>query len=340
MSNHDDVFSPPMGIAQSIARVAVVAFVALFVLLAYTFFHETGHALVGILFGGTITAFDLSFWDLTAHVGIEGEFTPEQRGITSLAGVGLPFIVWAAIVSFSPRGINPLLSLLRIVGSLAVINSLLAWIVLPLMYTRVPVPGDDSINLLSHTGAHPILVSGTMLTAYIGGWMILFRRLGSPRVLITNLRREMTELLTPGSVASLRALAIVFVLGSALTGGANLYFSTLNPLALPPDYTLVRTVDLSERSYADEVVYRLTMEKDSSISLFFLLQDVTSGPMVIELKGPDGYDTAFLRLGAGSGIGRATVRPPGLELRQGEYEIYFTFPQAPGQVAIAIKHSK
>ena len=96
-------------------------------------------------------------------------------------------------------------------------------------------------------------------------------------------------------------------------------------------------VDLSERGYADEVVHRFTVERDGMASLYFLLQDVTSGPMTIGMRGPDAYDTAFLRLDAGSGIGRARVHPQGLELRPGEYEIRFTFPQGQGRVTLAVK---
>ncbi len=85
------------------------------------------------------------------------------------------------------------------------------------------------------------------------------------------------------------------------------------------------------------MVYRFTLEQETSVSLYFALRDVRSGPVVIAMSGPAGYDTAFLRLGAGAGVGRATVHPRGLQLPEGEYEVRFTFPRTPGQVAIAVK---
>jgi hypothetical protein len=318
--------------------VAVLAFVAVFMLAAYTVLHEGGHAILGLLFGGTITAFDVSFWDLTAHVGLEGEFTTAQRALISLAGVGTPLLVWAALLLASPREVNPVLSWLRTVGSLATINTLLAWAVLPLLYMQGQTPGDDSINFLRHTGASPLLVSGVALVVYTGAWALFLVRVGTPRALVANLRREAGEVLSPSSVASLRGLAALGVVGVALAGGTSLYLSSTNPLALPAGYSSAGVVDLSRRAYAGEVVHRFALQQETTANLYFVLQDVTSGPMEIVMTGPAGYEAAFLRLPSPEGaIGRATVHPRDLPLAKGDYEIRFTFPQVPGRVAIAAK---
>ena len=42
-------------------RVFTLLFVAISTLFAYTFFHEGGHALFGVLFGGTLTRFSVDF---------------------------------------------------------------------------------------------------------------------------------------------------------------------------------------------------------------------------------------------------------------------------------------
>lgn len=323
---------------MALANGAVLAFVALFVLAAYTVLHEGGHALLGLLFGGTITRFDVSFWDLTANVGLEGEFTAAEQALISVAGVGLPCLVWSAMLLASPREVSPLLSWLRTVGSLAVINSLLAWIVLPLLYLQGHALGDDSINFLRYTNAPPLLASAAALTVYLSAWALFFRRAGSPRALLTNLPREAAYMLAPASVSSLRGLLAVGVVGAALAGATSLYLARTNPLALPPGYSPAGTVDLSQRAYADEVVHRFTLEREATANLLFVLQNVTSGPMEIVMTGPAGYHAAFLRLpNSEEVIGRATVHPRDLRLPKGDYEIRFTFPRVPGKITIATK---
>ena len=221
-------------VRQAAAQVGVVTFILVFVLAGYTLLHEGGHALLGLFYGGTVTAFDVSFWDLSAHVGLEGEFTPGQQAIISVAGVGLPYLVCLLLILLSPRELNSVLSWLRLVGFLAVINSLLGWVALPLLSLLTRVAGDDSLNFLQYVPVHPLLVSGAALAFYVAGWLILWRRVGSPRTLIGGLRWQAATLFSPGALASLRVLAATFLVGTALVGGASSYLSATNPLALPP----------------------------------------------------------------------------------------------------------
>ena len=69
----------------------IVLFVALFVFFTYTFLHESGHAIMGVLFGQSLTEFDISFWDFSAHVGmVGGELTGIQLAVQSVAGAVFP----------------------------------------------------------------------------------------------------------------------------------------------------------------------------------------------------------------------------------------------------------
>ena len=68
--------------APPLVMAALVLFVFLFVFFLYTFLHEGGHALAGLFFGQSLTEFDVSFWDFSAHVGMAGgELTQGQRPI-------------------------------------------------------------------------------------------------------------------------------------------------------------------------------------------------------------------------------------------------------------------
>ena len=71
------------------ALLALVAFALCFILVVYTLLHEAGQAIVGMLFGQTLTALNVNFLTLSAHVGLAGELTPVQRALQGIAEVGL-----------------------------------------------------------------------------------------------------------------------------------------------------------------------------------------------------------------------------------------------------------
>ena len=87
-------------------RVAIVALLVLtlcFVLVVYTLLHEAGHAIVGMLFGQTLTALKVNFLTLSAHVGLVGELTLAQHALQSVAGAALPLVIWFIFISRVPR---------------------------------------------------------------------------------------------------------------------------------------------------------------------------------------------------------------------------------------------
>src|SRR5690349_9034665 len=100
---HDSPGKQRASTAQALYATGIVLLLTLFVLVTYTFLHEGGHAVVGLLMGGTVTAFNLNFLNLSAHVGIEGDFTTFQNCVISLAGVSLPLLIWGVLVSLAPR---------------------------------------------------------------------------------------------------------------------------------------------------------------------------------------------------------------------------------------------
>ncbi len=50
--------------------IALVIFVCIFVFFMYAFLHEGGHALAGMLFGQTVTDFNVNFLTFNANVGL------------------------------------------------------------------------------------------------------------------------------------------------------------------------------------------------------------------------------------------------------------------------------
>ena len=150
--------------------IVLILFVTLFVFFIYTFLHESGHALTGALFGQSLTEFDVSFWDLSAHVGmVGGSLAESQLAGQAVAGAGLPLIVWGVFISLVPRKASFTLEALKLISSMAVVNTLLVWIVLPILFMLQSAPPDDVTNFPRHSQMPPLLLTFTASVLYAGG---------------------------------------------------------------------------------------------------------------------------------------------------------------------------
>ena len=65
----------PKNHSATLKLITLSLFVFVFVFFLYTFLHEAGHAMAGWLLGQSLAEFDVSFWDLSAHVGLTGTRT-------------------------------------------------------------------------------------------------------------------------------------------------------------------------------------------------------------------------------------------------------------------------
>ncbi len=303
-------------------------------LLAYTFFHEAGHALAGLLFGGRLTSFDVNFITFSAHAGVSGNFSPLQSSLISLAGVGLPFLLFALLLAPRPHQPAALYILFRLLLSMGAINALLAWVALPLLsLAGVSSLADDSLNFLRTSGLHPVLLSAAALLLYLAGWALLLRP-GGWRGLWADLQAARPDFSQPAERRTLLALA---ALGLFCGANSALLGWGLGGRALdgPPGYALAASFDLSQRAYADEIVYELDLEQPAEVSFYIALADVRGAPLEIRLSGPDGYDNLFFAASDPTfRAGQASVNPTHLPLAPGKYHLRFTFPQGSGRLRV------
>ena len=151
-------------------------------LYVYTFLHEGGHALVGVLYGGTIEKFVLG---LNAHVRISGaSFTPFGAALFHAAGVLLPvmiLVIALAVYKTSHKNIH--YHLFHGLFGFGIIGSLFAWIAIPVMAMfSEPPAGDDVTKFLQTTGIHPVMV--ILATAAVMAIMLFWIvKLGIPNQL-------------------------------------------------------------------------------------------------------------------------------------------------------------
>ena len=112
---------------------AILLILLLAVALLYTTLHEGGHALAGLAFGGKVSDFNVNFFNLSApHVNIDGTFTPSRHAVINVSGAGLPLLVWFLLMLLLPKRSGFVLQWTKIIFTMGTLNTLLAWIILPL----------------------------------------------------------------------------------------------------------------------------------------------------------------------------------------------------------------
>ena len=146
----------PKNHSATLKLITLALFVFLFVFFLYTFLHEAGHALAGWLFGQSLTEFDVSFWDLSAHVGLTGaDLTLAQLAFQSAAGTLLPLLIWIVFISLVPRKSNFTMETMKLLSSMVVVNTLLTWIFIPILFMLGKAPSDDVTNFLIYSQMPP-----------------------------------------------------------------------------------------------------------------------------------------------------------------------------------------
>jgi hypothetical protein len=211
--------------------------IALAVLTGYTFLHEAGHALAGLAFSGRLTEFSLNFLDLSAHAGLAGEFTPDQEAAINAAGVSLPLLAWLVLMLALPREGGFSLQWAKLFASLGTLNTLLAWVVLPLLYLNGTAPAfDDVTQFIRHSGLPPLAVACGSLAAYALGWALFARRAGDLRPAFSLLRSGRAPLPSWGAMLAGALLLAIFAGVVSLAGSALVHSGSAPPAGalLPP----------------------------------------------------------------------------------------------------------
>jgi hypothetical protein len=317
--------------------VCVLFFIFLLSLTFYTFIHEGGHALLGLLFGGKITSFSINFFDISAHASIDGQFTLWQQALISVAGVSLPILVCMLFLLFSAKRGDIVLYSFKAIFFLVTVNTLLAWMVIPVLAMMGKSVSDDSFNFLNFTHISPLPVTGVALLVYIFCWVLFFSQMGGAGVLVKRLRSVSIDLALPQARNSLLSLAAVGIVVLAAAIGLTLTLPNAT-FDVPPGYQQVSELDLSKNSLTNQSIYRFALDAPTRVNLYFLLNNVRGAPVNIRLTGPADYETVFLSMtDPNTMIGRASVSPQTAVLEKGDYEIRVSFPSCMGKVRVYVK---
>jgi hypothetical protein len=323
--------------ADALWFAALVIFLLLLTLNLYTLVHESGHALVGLLFGGKINDFSVNFFNLSAHVGIDGAFTPFQQALISVAGVSLPVLLCMLFLRLSLKPDDRILGWFRLLLFMSTVNSLLAWIAIPVLAMSGQTVSDDSFNFLNITHLPPLLVTGAALVVYLACWFVFLRSMGGVLAVVSLFRAPLPDLKQAQVQKTIRSLAAL----AAVTAGLTILLTLTFPdrgFQPPAGYLAAAEIRLSQGPLQDLPVYTFKLDRPASVSIFIGLDRVKGGPVQIRLTGPGGYENVFLDLqDTRADIGKGSVHPQALPLQPGGYEIRATFPPSSGQLRIYVK---
>jgi len=159
--------------------------------LLYAFFHEAGHALVILAYGGTIDEFVVL--SLTPYVSAIGtELTVFGAALLYVAGLLLPTLVGALVLSFyRPSARFDGYHACFFITLLSLLNSILLWVSFPALSLFMPLPrGEDVTRFLDVVGVHPLFVSLGAL--FLAGALLL---LAYQKGILGNVNERFTALL-------------------------------------------------------------------------------------------------------------------------------------------------
>lgn len=295
----------------------------LLVIFTYTVVHELGQALTGIAFGGQITRFNVSFFNLDAAVGLWGEFSSAQHAVISAGGVGLTLLAAAAVLFIIPRRANWVLQMLKLFTTMSVLGTLLVWIIFPVLVFFGTVPGhDDSINFLNYTGFHPLVVSLAAALLIAGGIWLYRHRSDPERPALGALRDN--SALSPAEKRTLAVVTVVLAAGlvtSLLAGGFTARESRVMATP-PPGYRLAAEIDLSAGELVAEPVAGFRLDQPATGGVYLLARSIDAAFLDVSLAEPQEFRQTLLR---GEGF-QADEQTAYFEepLPAGEYQVVVT----------------
>ena len=123
----------------------------------YILLHEGGHGLVEVLCGARITDFSI----LGAYMRYEGGvFSPLALSLFHAAGMLLPVLLSVVyMLAYRTERTGVFYRIFSFVSLLIPVGSLLAWVIVPVLYMAGQVPPDDDVTkLISSSGLSPWIV--------------------------------------------------------------------------------------------------------------------------------------------------------------------------------------
>lgn len=230
---------------NSLILVLAALGIVLGVTFLYALVHEGGHALMVLLFGGTVIEFQVNFFTHSPHVSYVGISDPLQKALISLAGPILPLILVLPIAFLLRKTKNVFIQGI----TLLLIGSLLSTLALSVLFALAYGFGwmqlnEDIPKFLFYSGFNPFVVAGIFLILLTAILVFLFKvgRIKNAALSVVNALRKSPK--KRYSVLMERVLFVVLMLSLCVAILPNIIRQD-NQVSEPLSYHTKIDVDLS-----------------------------------------------------------------------------------------------
>jgi hypothetical protein len=144
----------------------------------YIIVHETGHLIVMLSAGATITDFSIMFSHVSA---VGGKYTDGSEMWLNANGAVLPVVVaYTAMFFYNKKHETPFYRIIYFLVTSVPIGSLLAWVIIPLLYMAGKAPANDDVTkfLDTFTKYYPAYVTSIIAALLMGVGVYLTVSLG------------------------------------------------------------------------------------------------------------------------------------------------------------------
>jgi hypothetical protein len=219
--------------------------------------------------------------------------------------------------------------LLKCTATVAVLSTLLAWMVLPVLYRLGQAPSDDVSNFLGYSRMEPGLLSVLALVIYIVGWLWFFRRIQGVRSEIALFSMADGNVVHAGLRLPLALMSGILIACSSLIVVLG---NALNPLAPPQDFQPIAQLDLATRARTAETLWQFALDQPAEIGIYAVVQGINTTYFDLRLIGSAGFDAVVLH---GEDYTADQDRVTwSRELPPGQYRLIATARQTPGTISI------
>lgn len=310
--------------------ILLILFSFFFIIYIYTFFHEAGHALIGLSFGQKLTNFDINIFNFNPHISMMGEITAPQRAIRSIAGSVFPLIIWVFFMLIVRKKSNFLIEFLKFGSSISILFSTVVWVILPILYLFGNAPsGDDVTHFLNASQMNPILLSILSAIVCLFIWTLFNRKTGGIKNQMLLIRNLTYSYVSSGLNTQ---IPIMLVIIFGVTGISvilnNFVVGKQTEFLVPENYYMIASVDLSLENYKAINLYQFSINEPTLIGLFIEVENLNTTLIELILTKPNGNEEVLF-------YGREIQSDKGSSLWQetlpvGDYQLIYSSHQGSG----------
>lgn len=161
---------------NNIKKILLLLGVSVAIIYLYTFLHESGHAIIGLIHGGKIIKFEVGMFACVEF--INAKFTNIEYGIMKIFGIVFPVIImYLSLILYKPKIKNTIYQMSHIMYYIVTTSSLIAPILVSIIYKfNKLTPGDDIVDFIYSTKSNPIVVAIIFTLIMIFNIFVLYKR--------------------------------------------------------------------------------------------------------------------------------------------------------------------